>query len=78
MLMAWDESPYPQDAVAMRKKMMKQRELIWRNSKKLSVLEEEAQERAQSLLRRAGQQRMEQEEELREMSKVGGIGLGDR
>ncbi|XP_049633582.1 cilia- and flagella-associated protein 45 [Suncus etruscus] len=58
------------DAVAMRKKMMKQRELIWRNSKKLSVLEEEAQERAQSLLRRAGQQRMEQEEELREMSKI--------
>lgn len=60
----------------MRKKMMKQRELIWRNSKKLSVLEEEAQERAQSLLRRAGQQRMEQEEELREMSKVGGMGTG--
>lgn len=60
----------------MRKKMMKQRELIWRNSKKLSVLEEEAQERAQSLLRRAGQQRMEQEEELREMSKVGGMGMG--
>lgn len=49
---------------------MKQREMIWRNSKKLSALEEEARERAQSLLRRAGQQRLDQEQELREMNQV--------
>ncbi|KAG8509932.1 Cilia- and flagella-associated protein 45, partial [Galemys pyrenaicus] len=59
-----------QDAVTTRKKMMKQKEMIWRNNKKLNDLEEEAKERAQSLLQRASKLRMEQEEELKDMSKL--------
>lgn len=58
------------DAVTTRKKMMKQKEMIWRNNKKLSDLEEEAKERAQGLLQRASKLRMEQEEELKDMSKL--------
>ncbi|XP_012584327.1 PREDICTED: cilia- and flagella-associated protein 45 isoform X1 [Condylura cristata] len=58
------------DAVTTRKKVMKQKEMIWRNNKKLSDLEEEAKERAQSLLQRASKLRMEQEEELKDMSKL--------
>ncbi|XP_037362590.1 cilia- and flagella-associated protein 45 [Talpa occidentalis] len=58
------------DAVTTRKKIMKQKEMIWRNNKKLSDLEEEAKERAQSLLQRASKLRMEQEEELKDMSKL--------
>ncbi|XP_055965559.1 cilia- and flagella-associated protein 45 [Sorex fumeus] len=58
------------DAATTRKKIMKQREMVWRSSKALSTLEEEAQERAQGLLRRAGQQRLEQEEELRQMNQI--------
>lgn len=54
-----------------RKKVMKQKEMARRNSEKLSDLEEAAQERAQSLLQRANALRMEQEEELKDMSKVG-------
>lgn len=55
-----------------RKTVMKEKEMVWRNKKKLSDLEEVAQERAQSLLQRANKLRMEQEEELKDMSKVGG------
>lgn len=54
-----------------RKKIMKQKEMARRNSEKLSDLEEAAQERARSLLQRASALRMEQEEELKDMSKVG-------
>lgn len=39
-------------------------------NKKLDDLEEEAKERAQNLLQRANKLRIEQEEELRDMSKV--------
>ena len=53
-----------------RKKIMKQKEMVWRNSKKLNDLEEVAKERAQDLLQRASQLRMEQEEELKDMRKV--------
>lgn len=60
-----------QDAVATRKKVMKQKEMVWRNSKELSELEESAQERAQNVLQRANKLRLEQEEELKDMSKVG-------
>lgn len=50
---------------------MKQKEMVWRNNRKLSDLEEVAKERAQNLLQRANQLRMEQEEELKDMKKVG-------
>lgn len=56
-----------------RKKVMKQKEMVWRNNKKLSDLEEVAKERAQNLLQRANKLRMEQEEELKDMSKVGAL-----
>ncbi|XP_077616110.1 cilia- and flagella-associated protein 45 isoform X2 [Crocuta crocuta] len=58
------------DAVTTRKKIMKQKEMVQRSKKKLSDLEEEAQERAQDLLQRASQLRAQQEEELRGMSKI--------
>ncbi|XP_047561091.1 cilia- and flagella-associated protein 45 isoform X3 [Lutra lutra] len=58
------------DAVTKRKKVMKQKEMARRNTEKLSDLEEVAQERAQSLLQRASVLRMEQEEELKDMSKI--------
>lgn len=50
---------------------MKQKEMISMKTKKLYDLEEEAKERAQNLLQRANKLRIEQEEELRDMSKVG-------
>ncbi|XP_032116711.1 cilia- and flagella-associated protein 45 [Sapajus apella] len=58
------------DAVVTRKKIMKQKEMVWNNNKKLSDLEEVAKERAQNLLQRANKLRMEQEEELKDMSKI--------
>ncbi|ELK38508.1 Coiled-coil domain-containing protein 19, mitochondrial [Myotis davidii] len=58
------------DAVTTRKKVMKQKEMIWMKNKKLDDLEEEAKERAQNLLQRANKLRIEQEEELRDMSKI--------
>ncbi|XP_012604641.1 cilia- and flagella-associated protein 45 isoform X2 [Microcebus murinus] len=58
------------DAVTTRKKIMKQKEMVWRKNKKLDDLEEVAKERAQSLLQRANNLRMEQEEELKHMNKV--------
>ncbi|XP_024896286.1 cilia- and flagella-associated protein 45 isoform X2 [Pteropus alecto] len=58
------------DAVTTRKKIMKQKEMVWRNNKKLNDLEEVAKERAQNLLQRANKLRMEQEEELKDMSKI--------
>ncbi|XP_023616481.1 cilia- and flagella-associated protein 45 isoform X2 [Myotis lucifugus] len=58
------------DAVTTRKKVMKQKEMIWMKNKKLYDLEEEAKERAQNLLQRANKLRIEQEEELRDMSKI--------
>ncbi|MXQ97480.1 hypothetical protein E5288_WYG005331 [Bos mutus] len=58
------------DTVTTRKKIMKQKEMVWRNNRKLSDLEEVAKERAQNLLQRANQLRMEQEEELKDMKKI--------
>ncbi|XP_075396548.1 cilia- and flagella-associated protein 45 [Tenrec ecaudatus] len=58
------------DAVTSRKKIMKQKDLVCKNNKKLSDLEEVAKERAQNLLQRANTLRMEQEEELKSMNKV--------
>ncbi|KAK7806048.1 hypothetical protein U0070_004756 [Myodes glareolus] len=58
------------EAVTIRKKIMKQKEMAWSNNKKLSELEEVAKERAQNLLQRANKLRMEQEEELKDMSKI--------
>ncbi|VFV42037.1 Hypothetical predicted protein [Lynx pardinus] len=58
------------DAVATRKKIMKHKEMVWRTTRKLSDLEEAAKERAQDLLQRASQLQAEQEEELRDMSKI--------
>ncbi|CAO2638437.1 Cilia- and flagella-associated protein 45 [Lemmus lemmus] len=58
------------EAVTIRKKIMKQKEMAWNNNKKLSDLEEVAKERAQNLLQRANKLRMEQEEELKDMSKI--------
>uniref|UniRef100_A0A8C0X2N0 Cilia- and flagella-associated protein 45 n=1 Tax=Castor canadensis TaxID=51338 RepID=A0A8C0X2N0_CASCN len=58
------------DAVTTRKKIMKQKEMLSNFHKKLSDLEEEAKERAQNLLQRANKLRMEQEEELKVMSKI--------
>ncbi|XP_075843667.1 cilia- and flagella-associated protein 45 [Microtus pennsylvanicus] len=58
------------EAVTIRKKIMKQKEMAWSNNKKLSDLEEVAKERAQNLLQRANKLRMEQEEELKNMSKI--------
>ncbi|KAI4579483.1 hypothetical protein MJT46_000851 [Ovis ammon polii x Ovis aries] len=59
-----------EDTVTTRKKIMKQKEMVWRNNRKLSDLEEAAKERAQNLLQRANQLRMEQEEELKDMKKI--------
>ncbi|XP_041909938.1 cilia- and flagella-associated protein 45 [Arvicola amphibius] len=58
------------EAVTIRKKIMKQKEMAGSNNKKLSDLEEVARERAQNLLQRASKLRMEQEEELKDMSKI--------
>uniref|UniRef100_A0A8B9XF41 Cilia- and flagella-associated protein 45 n=1 Tax=Bos mutus grunniens TaxID=30521 RepID=A0A8B9XF41_BOSMU len=58
------------DTVTTRKKIMKQKEMVWRNNRKLSDLEEVAKERAQNLLQRANQLRMEQEEELKDMKII--------
>ncbi|XP_042114575.1 cilia- and flagella-associated protein 45 isoform X4 [Peromyscus maniculatus bairdii] len=58
------------EAVTIRKKIMKQKEMAWNNNKKLSDLEEVARDRAQNLLQRASKLRMEQEEELKEMSQI--------
>ncbi|XP_021506252.1 cilia- and flagella-associated protein 45 [Meriones unguiculatus] len=58
------------EAVTTRKKIMKQKEMIWNNNKMLSDLEEVARERAQNLLQRANSLRLEQEEELKDMSKI--------
>ncbi|XP_051003880.1 cilia- and flagella-associated protein 45 [Acomys russatus] len=58
------------EAVTMRKKIMKQKEMAWSNNKKLSDLEEVARDRAQNLLQRANKLRMEREEELKDMSKI--------
>ncbi|XP_055257950.1 cilia- and flagella-associated protein 45 isoform X3 [Moschus berezovskii] len=58
------------DKVTTRKKIMKQKEMVWRNNRKLSDLEEVAKERAQNLLQRASQLRVEQEEELKDMKKI--------
>lgn len=58
------------EAVTIRKKIMEQKEMAWSNNKKLSDLEEVAKERAQNLLQRANKLRMEQEEELKDMSKI--------
>ncbi|XP_031246009.1 cilia- and flagella-associated protein 45 isoform X1 [Mastomys coucha] len=58
------------EAVTIRKKIMKQKEMAWNNNKKLSDLEEVARDRAQNLLQRASKLRMEQEEELKHMSKI--------
>ncbi|XP_045438931.1 cilia- and flagella-associated protein 45 isoform X2 [Pipistrellus kuhlii] len=58
------------DAATTRKKVMKQKDMIWMKNKKLDDLEEEAKERAENLLQRANKQRIEQEEELRDMSQI--------
>ncbi|XP_052056297.1 cilia- and flagella-associated protein 45 [Apodemus sylvaticus] len=58
------------EAVTVRKKIMKQKEMAWNNNKKLNDLEEVARDRAQNLLQRANKLRMEQEEELKDMSKI--------
>nr|XP_058932907.1 cilia- and flagella-associated protein 45 isoform X2 [Kogia breviceps] len=58
------------DAVTTRKKIMKQKEMVWRNSQKLNNVEEVAKDRAQDLLQRVRQLRMEQEEELKDMSNI--------
>ncbi|KAM7055395.1 cilia- and flagella-associated protein 45 [Molossus nigricans] len=58
------------DAVTIRKKVMKQKEMASRKNKKLNDLEEVSKERAQNLLERANKMRMEQEEELKDMSKI--------
>lgn len=50
---------------------MKQKEMARKINKKLNDLEEEAKERAQDLLQRANKLRMEQEEELKDINKVG-------
>lgn len=52
---------------------MKQKDMIWMKNKKLDDLEEEAKERAENLLQRANKLRIEQEEELRDMSQVGAL-----
>ncbi|XP_046948955.1 cilia- and flagella-associated protein 45 [Lynx rufus] len=58
------------DAVATRKKIMRHKEMVWRTTRKLSDLEEAAKERAQDLLQRASQLQAEQQEEIRDMSKI--------
>ncbi|XP_006895513.1 PREDICTED: coiled-coil domain-containing protein 19, mitochondrial [Elephantulus edwardii] len=57
------------DALTARKMIMKQKETMCKN-KKLNDLEEVAKERAQNLLERANKLQMEQEEELKDMSKI--------
>lgn len=59
-----------QAAVAERKKAMKQK-LIQKQKEKLGDVEKEAQERSQYLLQRANRMRLEQEDEIKELSKVG-------
>lgn len=58
-----------------RKNIMKQKGLVQKKKEKLSDLEEEAKERAQYLLQRANRMRMEQEDEVKELSEVGSQAL---
>nr|XP_012807313.1 cilia- and flagella-associated protein 45 isoform X2 [Jaculus jaculus] len=58
------------EAATIRKKTMKHKEMVRNNNKKLSDLEEVAKERSQNLLQRANKLRMEQEEELKDISKI--------
>ncbi|KAM4860528.1 cilia- and flagella-associated protein 45 [Thomomys bottae] len=58
------------DAVITRKKVMKQKEMAWTTHKKLNDLEEEAKERAQNLLKRVDNFRLEQEEEIKDVGKI--------
>ncbi|XP_029436143.1 cilia- and flagella-associated protein 45 isoform X2 [Rhinatrema bivittatum] len=53
-----------------RKNFMKHKELQRRKNEKLSALEEEAQQRAQYLLQRANNLRMEQEEEVKKINEL--------
>nr|XP_033778969.1 cilia- and flagella-associated protein 45 [Geotrypetes seraphini] len=58
------------EEMTKRKNYMKHKEMQRRKNEKLSVLEEEAQQRAQYLLQRANNLRMEQEEEVKNINKL--------
>ena len=60
-----------QAAVNERKKSMKLKEILRKKNEKLNDLEEEAKERAQYLLERAADLRLEQEDEIKTLNKVG-------
>lgn len=51
---------------------MKLKEILRKKNEKLNDLEEEAKERAQYLLERAANLRMEQEDEIKSLSEVRG------
>uniref|UniRef100_A0ACB8G864 Uncharacterized protein n=1 Tax=Sphaerodactylus townsendi TaxID=933632 RepID=A0ACB8G864_9SAUR len=57
-------------AVNERKKSMKRKEILRKKNEKLNDLEEEAKERAQYLLERAANQRMEQEDEIKGLNEI--------
>uniref|UniRef100_H9G785 Cilia- and flagella-associated protein 45 n=1 Tax=Anolis carolinensis TaxID=28377 RepID=H9G785_ANOCA len=57
-------------AVNERKKSMQLKEILRKKNEKLNDLEEEAKERAQYLLERAANLRMEQEEEIKALSEI--------
>ncbi|XP_074079223.1 cilia- and flagella-associated protein 45 [Macrotis lagotis] len=58
------------NAVTLRKQMMKQKEMVRKKNRKLNDLEEEAKERAENLLEKANEMRMEQEVEVKDMSQI--------
>ncbi|XP_063172979.1 cilia- and flagella-associated protein 45 [Candoia aspera] len=57
-------------AVNERKKSMKLKEILRKKNEKLNDLEEEAKERAQYLLERATNLRMEQEDEIKKLGEI--------
>uniref|UniRef100_A0A670JTV1 Cilia- and flagella-associated protein 45 n=1 Tax=Podarcis muralis TaxID=64176 RepID=A0A670JTV1_PODMU len=57
-------------AVNERKKSMKLKEILRKKNEKLNDLEEEAKERAQYLLQRAANMRMEQEDEIKSLGEI--------
>lgn len=58
------------DGVNERKNAMKEKEMLRKKNEKMNELEEEAQRRAQYLLERANNMRMEQEDEIKKLNEM--------
>lgn len=61
----------PQKSAEERKQQIQAADLSRKNNKALTELEQEARKRSQSLLEQSNALRMEQEEEIKRLNKVG-------